>query len=275
MPEKITIEDDQVRLHDGRRTTEVVNIPQFSRAISLNTVHGMEAQPFADNLKWRVACRTTSIAVVELKPELRWIRWIREDSPAPYGPAATTNDYKLATPYVIVVVPFRRQRLVHRVQLFYRHRPLADLDGAGGMLFWPNLLNVSPHAQGCLAWCCTQYLDMSSIPPDINSGLQAVINHLWGGQFNRSSETHEGASTFSKAMADGIDARVTNVERWQAASEADPDFVLSVNWRSTERTVRDVLQRELALQRVKSSPHTVEDLMTITLQKLGHRRRQD
>lgn len=275
MRETITIENDQVCLSDGRRTAAAVKITKFAEAITHNTVRGMDALPLADNLKWRIDCRTTSIAVVELKPELRWIKWIRTDSPEPFGPNATVSDHKLATPYTIVIIPFRRKRLVHRVQLFYRNRPLENLDGAGGRLYWPNLLNVSPHAHGCLAWCCTQYLDVSNITPNVNAGLQAVVNHLWGGQFNLSSEAHEGKSTFSKAVADRVDARITNVERWHAASEADPDFVLSVKWRSTGKTVRDVLERELALQKIKPAPSTVEDLMTITLQKqIPHRRRK-
>lgn len=273
MPDKITIENDQVRLSDGQRTAAVVKVPEFSQAICHHTVRGMQPQPLADNLKWRIDCRTTSIAVVELKPELRWIRWISDDSPVPYGPEATMQDHKLATPYVVLFVPFRRGRVVHRVQLFYRNRPLEGLDGPGGTLYWPNLLNVSPHANGCLAWCCTQYLDVRAAR-DFNAGLQTVINHLWGGQFNRSSEAHEGQSTFSKAVADQVDPRVTNVARWQAASEADPDFILSVDWQSTGKSVRDVLQRELARQRVKPAPGTVEDLMTLTLKQRGARRRR-
>ena len=274
MSEKITIQNDQVRLTEGRRTATVLKVTEFAQAISQHTLRGLDPQPLVDNLKWRIDCRTTSIVVVELKPELRWVRWIRSDSPAPYGPHATTRDYKLAVPYVIVFIPFLRGRVVHRVQLFYRNAPLEDLDHAGGLLFWPNLLNVSPDANGCVAWCCTQFLDVNRLARNLNAGIQAVVHHLWGGQFNRSSEAHEGASTFSKAVADRIDARVTDVERWQSASEANPDFILSVKWKSTGYTVRDVLLRELRQQGVKLAPSTVEDLTTLALREQGARSRQ-
>lgn len=68
---------------------------------------------------------------------------------------------------------------------------------------------------------------------------------LWGGVFTRSSEFHEASSAFSKAVQDEVDSRVTNIERWQAESDKDPRFVLSVNWRPAEMTVRDLIEAEL------------------------------
>ena len=267
MPEKITIEGKHARFCNGSGEDLVVGIDQFSQDIAENTIQGLFPEPMADNEKWRVPCGRASISVVELKPELRWIKWLAPDSPAPYGSKATYVERELATPYVVLVVPFNNNRVLPRVEAFYRNAPLESPDDPGGELYWPNLLNVSPNAYGCTAWFCTQYLKRTSIKPSITAGLNAVIHHLFGGTFNASSEAHEGNSTWSQCVTDKVDPRVTDVERWQDESRKDPNFVLSVKWKPAGVTVRNVVESAMRALRVAPAPDSAEALGNLLLRK--------
>jgi hypothetical protein len=79
----------------------------------------------------------------------------------------------------------------------------------------------------------------------VTAGLDALLHHLWGGGFNRSSEQHEGSSAFKKAGEDKIDPRVTDVDRWEQESIKNPRFVLDVKWKPVGVTVRKMIQEEL------------------------------
>lgn len=267
MADEINIKSEDVHVINGRKKTATITVSEFASAISDHTIHGLRPEANPDNTKWIVGNALSNICVVELKPELRWIKWISDDSPVLFGPGVITEDRQLSTPYVVVIVPFRRQRILPRVQVFYRNEPLRTLDGDGGMLYWPNLLNVSPNAYGCLSWFCTQYLKINRIRAGIPAGLEEVCHYLFAGDFSKSSEAHEGESTMSKAVADGIDSRVTDVNRWQEHSLKEPQFVLSVDWKSTENTVRDIIEQELKQQKVKPVPHKASELVTLALRK--------
>ena len=267
MSEKIIIEGNTAHLTNGCGNDHVVRVDEFSRGITDHSIQGMYDEPHPDNVRWLITGGIVKICIVELKPELRWMRWLAEDSPAPYGPEATSSERQLATPFVILKVPFRRERVVGRVEVFYRTEPLGKLDGETGALYWPNLLNVSPNAYGCTSWFCTQYLNAGKMERSITAGLNAVTHHLWGAPFNASSEAHEGASTFTKAQRDKIDPRVTDVNRWEAESQSNPEFVLSVKWQPTGKTVRDVIERELKMQRVKTIPDSAAVLGNILLRR--------
>ena len=178
----------------------------------------------------------------------------RPTAPLPFGPTATSQPRRLATPFVVLKVPFRRKRVVPRVELFYRNAPLTSASGPGGELHWPNLLNVSPNAHGCVAWLCTQFLDRELNGRGIVAGLDAVCHHLWGGPFNLSSEVHEAQSAFSKARDEGVDPRVTDVDRWEEESIRDPRFILDVPWRSTGLNVKKLIVAELAANNIAPWP---------------------
>ncbi len=246
MPEQIIIEGRTARLTNGDGAGCEADVGAWVRQINRFSVCGLTQEPIPDNVKWIVPCGSTEIYIVELKPELRRMLWLSKDSPAPYGPEATATERRLATPYVILKIPFRRGRVVPRVEVFYRNDPLSRIDGPGGALYWSNLLNVSPNAHGCIAWFCTQYLATETMRAGRAGALSAVVNHLWGGHFNRSSEFHEGQSAFGKAGSDGVDPRVTDVERWEAESIHDPRFILSISWRPVEMDVRKLIDLELS-----------------------------
>ena len=244
MSEKVVIDGEQVHLTNGDGTRCTAELPRWLKQINAYSIQGMDSEPIADHVRWHVRYGSTSVFILELSPALRRMLWIRDDSPVPFGPEATYDVRRLATPYVIIKVPMRRGRILPRVEVYYRNEPLRTIDGPGGTLYWCNLMNVSPHSYECTAWFCTQYLGAEKMQPGTAGKLSAVVDHLWGGVFTRSSEVHEGSSAFSKAVHDRIDSRVTNIERWQIESDKDPRFVLSVDWKPAEMTVRDLIEAE-------------------------------
>lgn len=266
MAERIILQGAEARLTGGDGGEARAELGSFVAALGREGVQGLDAEALADNVKWKVTRGDATVCVVELKPQLRRIKWVAPDSPQRYGPRATYRERRLATPYVVLKVPFLKGRVVGRAELFYRNEPLRSL---GDPLYWSNLLNVSPHAHGCVAWVCTQYLGAECAAPGVAAGLDALVHHLFGGGFNFSSEAHEGASAFSKAQADGIDPRVTDPDRWEAASVADPRFVLSVAWKPVGLTVGQLVEAELsALSRARNLT-TAAELAAVLLGSLN------
>jgi hypothetical protein len=275
MSERILIQDSMAQLTNGDGTQCDAGLDDWLDQVDLHRLHGMDDEPIADNVKWHIRCGSLEIIVVELKPERRRILWIDEQqSPVPFGPEAIARERRLATPYVILKVPFLRGRVIPRVEVFYRNEPLRKLSGSGGTLFWPNLLNVSPNSHDCTAWFCTQYLGRERIRKGITAGLHAVVNHLWGGTFNRSSEHHEGQSTFGKAAKDGLPPEVTDLEKWEAASIANPRFVLEIPWRKTDLTVRRLIEAELKFHGAMPGTTTVTSLANQLVRVAGRKKKK-
>lgn len=264
--ETITIEAERAVLSSELKKHEVP-LDEFSQKLAENVTQGFREEPIPRGARWVIQHGPLTVVIMEYTPAIRMIRWITDDSPQPYGPEAKTAERQLAMPYVVLKIPIRNGRVLPRVELFYRTEPLQNLDGPGGELFWPNLLNVSPDARNCKSWFCTQYLDAEGAQGGIETAVEAVTHHCFGGQHNFSSEAHEGNSTFRLAQQQGLDGRVTDVQRWEIASRADPLFVLSVQWRSTGLTVGELLRSELKANRLRRVPRTARDLVSIMLRK--------
>ncbi len=268
--EKLTLVDSTAELALPGAALRSLPAQEVIGAIQSEGITGMTEEPLRECVRWRVKCGAWTIYVLELKPGLRWIRWIDPKSPIPFGPDALYSDYKLATPYVVLLIPFKDGRVQSRCEVFYRNEPIENLDSK---LFWSNLLNVSPNAYGCIAWFCTQYLAKelklksrrSRQVLTFSGQLDAVLTHLWGGGFNRSSEHNEGQSCFSKAVEDRIDARVTDVERWQAESVADSNFVREVEWKSTKLSVRRLIMRHFARAQLPRDLADTGELVNVLL----------
>ena len=262
MAERIILEGQQVCVTGGDGADARSELARFVQAVQRAAVQGLDGEALADNLKWKVTSGDLAVCVAELKPQLRRVLWIAPDSPAPFGPTATYKERRLAFPYLVLKAPFLKGKLVGRAELFYRNEPLRTL---GDALYWPNLLNVSPNSYGCLAWLCTQYLGHERPAAGVTAGLDALVHHLFGGGFNRSSEVHEKNSAFSKARADGIDARVTDVDRWETESVRDPRFVLQVKWKPVGVTVGQLMEAELAKCGTARPLGAVAELVSVLL----------
>ena len=270
MAERIILKGQHAIVTGGDGVDTRAKISSFVGALQQASVQGLDQEALADHLKWKVIRGRLTICVVELKPQLRRLMVIDPASTIPFGPEATYGERRLAFPYIVLKVPFLKGRVVGRVELFYRTEPLRDLNDE---LFWPNLLNVSPHAYDCVAWLCTQYLRRERPAPGITAGLDSVIHHLFGGGFNFSSEMNEGQSCFGKAKADGIDPRVTDLDYWETESVRDPRFVLQVEWKSTGLNVGQLLEAELkSLGAAPQLSNTSELVSTLLSHRNGRRR---
>jgi len=248
--EQVILKEKTAALHMSGGTVKEIPSKQLVETVQEYGLRGLSPEALPDNVKWKVECGPLSIYILELKPDLRSICWISPKSRADLGPKASYDQYRLATPFIVLKVPFLGGMIQPRCELFYRNQPLRRLEDE---LYWCNLLNVSPNSYHCTAWICTQYLgkELHLVPgmpaqrPGILRQLDALVTHLWGGGFNRSSEHHEGQSCFSKAVQDGLDPRVTSVDRWQKESLKDPNFVLKVAWKPTGLTVGSLLDRHI------------------------------
>jgi len=199
------------------------------------------------------------IAVHQTPPSVFLLRWIAEDSPAPYGVEARYRDVRVALPYVIVLALFegvwgRVPQLSSRNECFFSNQPL-DVAGIDTELCYPALLNCSrfPTEPGRpLSWICTQNLDPErfagrpSLPASLRDGLHALLQHLLESAFNLSSEHHELSSWYTESVAAGIDPRIASLEKWEKATHDDPLFVLDVPWLSSGRSLGAVAARMAA-----------------------------
>jgi hypothetical protein len=68
-------------------------------------------------------------------------------------------------------------------------------------------------------------------------------------------------------VADKVDPRVTDVERWQDESRKDPNFILAVKWRPAGVTVRDIVDASLRALHVTPVSDTAEALGNLLLKK--------
>lgn len=185
-------------------------------------------------------------------PRTYAFKWIARDSPSRFGPGTEYRTARIALPYLIVLALFgpgeKGQLTISKSnECFFRADPLASLDDE---LFYPALLNCSkftPQEGRPLSWICTQHLKRGSFDrePDQNrrlrAGFQALMHCLLETGFNYSSEHHETSSWFTESCR--VDSRITTVEDWEAASKADPLFVLDVPWLKTGFSVKQVAER--------------------------------
>ena len=242
-------------------------------------LHGLTREPIADLVRWHGDVGTADVLIVELPPRMRSVQWIAPDSPQPYGPEATFRARQLATPYVVLKASFRRRRVLHRAEVFYRNAPLADCSGPGGELFWPNLLNVSPDAHGCTSWLCTQFLDMEHRPAGITAGAERRGASSLGRavqSVERGPRRHYDVQQ-GRRRAD----RSAGHRRRSLGSEMvrDPRFVLDVPWRSTGLDVQKLILAELACQQIAAYPDTASAVANLLLRcktpTTGHERDED
>lgn len=234
-------------------------VDAFCKLITDNTVSGLTPDPIPDNVKWIVRAGKLEVYILELKPELRRVKWVNATA-TKQSAKQDENGYafrKLATPYVVMSVPFFGGQLQPQVELFYRNGPLTGLDDK---LSTCNLLNVSmgKNVAGCSGfrtWVCTQYLNTKGCKTKADF-LSEIISHVFGGGFNRSSDNSEGASGFSTYEASKCDTRLKDVNQWEKESEKDPRFVLDAEWIDAKATPRDLIEFRMKQFKVAGAPTT-------------------
>lgn len=211
--------------------------------------------------------RQADVVVLGLEepPAVRTVRWLSDDSPAPFGPGATYQTARLAFPYVVIIVGLRDGALTGRAQCFYRVAPLRTLDDA---LLFPNLRNVA-KAHGQLAWVCLRKIGVDLAALTWVEKVRQIREHFWQAGFNSSCEV-----SYWDTMR-GVDARVASIANWEEATQRDRFFPLSVAWRASSVTVRDVMDETLrALAPPEPPSHGRELIPLVTKHARPVRRRR-
>lgn len=233
---------------------------------------------YPDGLKLLHKHGSVGIAIYEIPHHVHSIRWIADDSPKRYGPGTTYKTRRLSFPYIVLVLPMARSGnnislYTGACECFVRNAPLTSV---GDELFYPPLLNVSINRgeYAPLAWLCTQYLDAKPIAKakTANEKMWKCIHQarrcLLETGFNYSSEHHEGNSHYSSyAAGEDADSRIKDVKKWEKESITNPNFVLGINWKSTQHTVSDLIKRTLKLIGASNGETTAASLETIVFNK--------
>lgn len=247
---EIRIRGQKVSVRMGRRKVADASLDELIQAIDLTGSAPrdvFEIRPKGVRL-W-VERRDAVAMAVELAPHTRTVRWLADDSKAPYGPKATYERYFVSLPYVVVLLVFRGGSLTGEHQLYYRRESL----DVGDELLLPNLYNVATgYQQQC--WLCLQNVgDLAELP--WHQKLERIIDHTFSAGFNRSAEEHEGNSFWSAHAA--VDPRLGTMEKWQQESRENRRIALEVPWRSANTTAKaelaSMLDRVVRPRRLESS----------------------
>jgi len=226
------------------------------------------------------------VLVHESAPCVRRLRWVADDSPAPYGPSAVYRDVSLALPYVLTLIVFVRNgrgelELTSHNEAFFLRHGLASFDDE---LLYPALLNCSrmkDDGARPLAWICVQNLPhevwrrASGDNARLRAGTGALLDHLYQAAFNRSADVHELSSWYTETVRARVDERFTGLASWEQASAADPAFALDVPWLPTGHSLSQVLDRVARRLGCETpAPETAQDLARIIVQRQRPTRRR-
>lgn len=231
----ITIKNDQVEWgHDK------VPLDKFCVLVAQNTVHGLRDTPIPDQVRWIVEQGKYAIYIIELQPELRSVLWKEEDGcncldcVQSRGYEIEADIRTIATPYVVLKAFFYKNQLV-TAEVYYRNEPLKSIEDE---LYLTNLKNMMNQANAPGYMCIDGVNYQIGTPREEVLGI--LVNHLWSGEFN-----DELSTTFGEFCSWTKDKRLKSIEDWEAASKADPEFVLGVEWRPAGVTVRKIIENSL------------------------------
>lgn len=188
------------------------------------------------------------LVVHQQPPHVRQLRWIAPDSPEMHGEGVKYRPVRLSLPYAITFAVYSlnqgRLYLTGANELYFRNAPIHS---RADKLCFPALLNISRigTTRRPRAWVCTQYLRYNP-KVDWSEQLQALLEHVWNGGFNLSSEVHEGKSWFTASR--GVHRDLQTVEAWEKASEANDAFALGVKWKAAPLSIGELMDAMLEEQ---------------------------
>ena len=175
-------------------------------------------------------------------------------SPSHSGMGAKYRQVRIALPYLIVLARFVKHpenedvfALTTGNEVYFRNERMDSLEDK---LLYPALLNCArmENPRKPLSWVCCQHL-----PTDprrgIAHGVGTLLSHILSSAFNRDFEARGSSSWFTETVAARVDPRISSIERWEEATEADPLFAVDVPWLKTKKTVREVVTRGTNRQR--------------------------
>jgi hypothetical protein len=186
------------------------------------------------------------------------VRWLSDESLAPFGRGAVYRTARLAFPFVVVIIGLRGGALTGYQQCFYRTAPLRSLSDP---LLFTNLYNVA-DGYGQASWLCLANMTRNLSLVGWEEKVREIRRHLWGAGFNRSSEVHEGNSYWGRMR---VDPRVKTLAAWEESTLAGPSFPLSVEWKPAGLTVGQVVEQMLSALAPYRLPATAAELVTLLM----------
>lgn len=253
----IEIRGAEAILKQGTRIVMRVPLVKLVEALTREApkVTFADGSPIPDSVRYVHTRETATLAVVELAPQVRQVRWVADDSPARHGDGTCYDSVNLAFPFIILLVLFRDGILSGFQQLFYRTRPLSSEQDE---LFLPNLLNCA-MAYGFVSVFCLRKLDNIAGRP-LGHQIGKVIEHLWDAGFNESMNAH--GSYWERMREENLDPRISSVESWERATEEDPLFMTKISWRNAGVSLRDAIEGMFAQRSASGPVMTASDLST-------------
>jgi hypothetical protein len=267
---------DEVRLEGTRVVVNTVEGATGEMPLSelIAAVQGPSLGPvcWPDGVKAALYSYPMLVCIVSLPAMVRQLKWIAEDSPAPYGKGCKYTLRRLSLPDMALFVPFAvnpcvtgeglKLRATQRCEVYALKKPISTLDDP---VFMAPLLNLSKYKaeSGFFrsgksgAWYCTQTLPLLPFDPlplglRIQTSIQALVSYLWTSAYNYSSETSPAAaaggeemSWFTYYVRNGIEPRIRTVEQWEAESRRDALVGTQLNLVPAGKTLKGVAQRIL------------------------------
>lgn len=254
---RIEIAGDTVTCkQDGQRIGSVL-LADFLRKLVDLSESGRATEPIPESVRFCLRRGEATVLVMEQKPACHTVRWLADDSPAPFGRGAKYRDARLAFPFVVLVVAFHTGNLTGQQQCFYRRAPLTGIEDE---LLLPNLLNVA-RAYGQTCWLCLANLNPNMTRLTWEERVRSVWAHLFQAAFNTSSEVHEGNSYWQ--MMKSVDRRISSVAEWERQSGRDPYFPLTVDWRPSGKNVASVMNEMMSGLWPARAPRSAVDLVPL------------
>ncbi len=229
MSDQLTIKDGKIYLTTEEGQTLERDESKLVDMLRDEFLPPLNGSALPDGVKFTEWRPPYFLVVHQMPPHVRQFRWIANDSPARFGPETKYRKVRLSIPYSITFAMYFQQVkglfISQGNELYFRNEPLRSKEEK---LCYPALLNISKilSARRNRAWVCTQYLRYGK-NADWTGQLQSLLDHIWNGGFNLSSEDHEGASWYGESK------KIKNihpVEEWEKATEKDEAFGLSVPW---------------------------------------------
>jgi hypothetical protein len=242
MADKITIESGTILLEteEGQRIEHPESV--LSEMLRLENTPPLGNRLLPDGVKFTEWRDPFFLVIHQYPAHVRRLLWIRENSPANYGPRARYRPVRLSLPYTIIFAMYYRRGeslyLTNGNELYFSNHPLTSRTDP---LHYPALLNVSviETPKRVRSWICTQHFTRPD-DSDWTVQLDALLQHIWNGAFNRSSESHEGASWYGQS--EGIHPDLHPVQKWEAATKKDSRFACSVPWKPVPLTAEKLVE---------------------------------
>jgi hypothetical protein len=251
---------DRLTIEKGRVTVTLEEGPAMDRPeaellemMRSEFVPPSDGSALPDGIKFTPEWRDPFLLVVhQMPPQVRRLQWISDDSPSDYGAGAEYRTVRLSLPYTVTFATFYRRgnqlTTTWNNEMYFTNRPLLSLKDRLG---YPALLNVSrvERPRRTRSWICTQHFKPT--PGEGWAGqLNALLEHVWGSSFNRSSERHEGASWYGEYR--NIHPELHPVARWEEASRRRETYGLSLEWMPTAYTVGELI--DMMFEELREEP---------------------